>query len=76
MEIKGKTILLTGGTSGIGKELFTKLALNNILILVSRNASILDDHANDVHGYPCDLSKSEDVDQVDHRLPIERKAEA
>jgi uncharacterized oxidoreductase len=43
MELSGNTILITGGTSGIGLELATQLvALDNMVIVTGRSQSGLD----------------------------------
>jgi len=55
-----KTILLTGGTAGIGLALFKQLhSLGHTLIVVARNQeklTSLESSHNNVTTYPCDLS--------------------
>ena len=41
MKLKGKRIVLTGGTSGVGSELVERLADQNELVVLGRNASKL-----------------------------------
>lgn len=42
MKLSGNTILITGGTSGIGLELATQLSkLNNTIIVTGRDANKL-----------------------------------
>lgn len=51
------TILLTGGTSGIGSQLVKKLlAQGHKLIILARRASTLDDAGGRLIPYDCDLS--------------------
>lgn len=47
MNIINKTILITGGTSGIGLELVRKLAPNNQLIVISRTGQLPNDLMQD-----------------------------
>ena len=67
MQLKGKTILLTGATSGIGEALAKELAKKgNTLILISRNKEKLENLQkslpSEVHFFPFDLEKY-------HKLP-------
>lgn len=59
MKLMNKTILITGGTSGIGRELVRLLApCNHLIIVIGRNSERLkrveQAHAN-VHTYACSL---------------------
>jgi uncharacterized oxidoreductase len=60
MKIVGNTILITGGTSGIGFELATRfLALGNTVIVTGQSRSHLDDAARNlpgVHALQSDVS--------------------
>lgn len=75
MDFKNKTILITGASSGIGKEAaiqFAKKGANNI-ILVARRKDELDKVANQLKQFssvsvalvcPCDVSKKDQVKQL------------
>ncbi|MDP3832090.1 MAG: SDR family NAD(P)-dependent oxidoreductase [Ignavibacteriaceae bacterium] len=72
MELFGKTILITGASTGIGKELALRLAAqNNRLILLSRRLELLnqikDDAGNknqQIDVFLCDVSDHEQVKTV------------
>jgi short-subunit dehydrogenase len=72
MEITGKTILITGASSGIGYELAKQFAHENCnLILLARRKDILDSlsqelrtNKNTILTYKCDVSKKDDVKNV------------
>lgn len=66
MNLDGKTIVLTGATSGIGKEMARMLAPSNKVIAVGRDRSKLDELANElgVETVCADLSDSTDVEQA------------
>ncbi|MGH1351816.1 MAG: SDR family NAD(P)-dependent oxidoreductase [Methyloligellaceae bacterium] len=60
MELKNRTILITGGTSGIGRELVSQLYPHNKIITISRPTEKLAELANAFPGitiYPADLSR-------------------
>ena len=64
MNTSGKTIVITGGNSGIGYELVKQLHTNNKLIIISRsqkNWVELNTLDNNIHRIQCDLSKMHDV---------------
>lgn len=71
MPFQNKTIVLTGGTRGIGLELCKLLALNNSVIVVSSNETNL---AELKHSYPnlrtivCDLSIRKDIERCIDQL--------
>ena len=59
MKLYNKTIVLTGGTSGIGRELVKQLHENNKLIVIARPTERLKQTKQqypEVAIYPCDLS--------------------
>ncbi|WP_045857451.1 SDR family oxidoreductase [Teredinibacter purpureus] len=60
MILEKRTILLTGGTSGIGRILLEKLVdCNSQIIVLGRNTTELERleiEYDNVHGYTCDLS--------------------
>lgn len=62
MQLYDKTILITGGTSGIGEALVRQLASRNRAILIlARNAdklARLTESLGNVHGWPCQLEDS------------------
>jgi short-subunit dehydrogenase len=67
--VKGKTVLITGGSSGIGEAAAKKIAeAGGAVVLVARTRENLEKVANDIRGdggtahvYPCDLS---DMDAI------------
>lgn len=72
MNLNGKTVVLTGASSGIGYELAKQLSAENCnLILLARRKEILDELAsklksssNFVLTFKCDVSKKQDVEFV------------
>ena len=68
MKLKNKTILVTGGTSGIGWELVRQLYRgDNDLLVIGRSRQKLDDLKKqypEIHTYCCDLSQQSQVEQV------------
>ncbi len=69
MQLINKTILITGGTSGIGLELVNQLhASGNEIIVLARCQHKLDELAKQcgamVHTYRCDLSQRQQVEQT------------
>jgi short-subunit dehydrogenase len=70
--IKGKTVLITGASSGIGAEVAKQLgAAGATVLLVARTREKLEEVADGVeeHGgtayvHPCDLSDPDDVDRM------------
>jgi len=69
MELRGKTVILTGASSGIGLALARLLAKENVnLALVARRADILarlaeelKDSGSAVFPFKCDVSKREEI---------------
>lgn len=68
MELKNRTILITGGTSGIGNELVRQLApRNGTLIVLGRNPVKLEGlrkEFNNVSTYLCDLASATDLERA------------
>lgn len=65
MNIHGKNIILTGASSGIGKELLKKLKNYDVKILaVARNINNIPDYGKKVTALSCDLSKKEEIDKL------------
>lgn len=71
MEFKNKTILLTGASTGIGKEIAKKLAMISCrLILIARRTNLIEEYLSvlnniqaDIDVLQCDVSKKEDVSE-------------
>ncbi len=61
--LKGRRIILTGASSGIGAEICRLVADNNQVLAVSRNTASIIDHPN-VTKYSCDISKHENIDAM------------
>ena len=68
MELTNNTILITGGTSGIGYELASQLlALGNTVIVTGRNQAKLDDTSKKlptIHTFLSDVSKPGDINSL------------
>lgn len=67
MNIKNKRIVITGGTSGIGYEVAKSLYPHNEVIVISRNASKLNNLTQELEGvitYQADLSNLDDMESV------------
>lgn len=66
MNFTDKVILITGASSGIGRELAIQLSKNNIkLALVARRENLLKDFTNDnVIAVKCDVSKKDEVESA------------
>ena len=75
MKLKNKTILITGGTSGIGLELARKLlAAPNTVLITGRNSDRLQRVREDlqgVHVFQSDVSKASDIAML-HRAVLEK----
>jgi len=74
-DVRGKSVIITGGTTGIGRAIGLLLAAHGAKVLVfGRNQKDLDDALNDirsvaadggeVHGLTADTSKQEDIERV------------
>jgi uncharacterized protein len=61
--LKNKNIVITGASSGIGKELCNSLASENKIIAISRNISNIPEHKN-IKKYSCDFSNSKNIDDL------------
>jgi uncharacterized oxidoreductase len=65
MKLKGKTILITGGTSGIGLELAKQLlAAGNIVLITGRNSGRIQkaqQELRDVHVFQSDVSQPSEI---------------
>jgi uncharacterized oxidoreductase len=75
MKLEGRTVLITGGTSGIGFELARRLiARRNTVIITGRDPQKLQE-ANSalpgVHAFESDASKPEDIESLRQRVTTE-----
>lgn len=65
MDLNGKRIVLTGASSGIGKEVLAKLNKYDVkVIAVGRNISKINSVEGKVIPFKCDVSKKEEVDEL------------
>lgn len=79
MDFKNKTVLITGASSGIGKETAIEFAnLGANIILVARRKDKLEEVENELKKFhvitltiPCDVSKKDQVNQMS-KLVLER----
>lgn len=81
MNLSGRTVLITGGGTGIGRHLARQLAeRNNTVLICGRRLSALKDTAagsSAIQTYRCDLTNSDDIQQMlsaferdDHHVDI------
>ena len=75
MKLEGRTILITGGTSGIGFEMAKQLiALRNTVLITGRDRQKLDDAKGalpGVHAFLSDASKPEDIQSLRQQVTTE-----
>jgi uncharacterized oxidoreductase len=75
MKLEGRTILITGGTSGIGFEMATQLiARRNTVLITGRDRRKLEEAKSalpDVHIFQSDASKPEDIQALRQRVTAE-----
>lgn len=65
MDLDNKKIILTGASSGIGKEILKKLQLYDVkVIAVGRNISKIPEVKDKIIPFACDVSKKEEVDKL------------
>jgi len=68
MKLTGRTVLLTGGGSGIGRALAAQLASKgNSVLICGRRLEALEETAtasSDIHPYRCDLTSSDDLQSM------------
>ncbi|KZN30988.1 hypothetical protein N480_03250 [Pseudoalteromonas luteoviolacea S2607] len=77
MNLRNKVIIITGGTSGVGRQLVALLCHNNTVIVITRHTTRLteltDAHQN-IHVFSADLSDSKQykglAQKVQRRFPI------
>lgn len=64
MKMTNNTILITGGTSGIGYELARQLSKNNTVIITGRNSEKLEktkQELKNVHTFQCDVANPQEI---------------
>jgi len=69
--MKDKTVLITGGTSGIGYEMIKSLYKDNKLIVVAKDKKKLDkllDDFDNISIYQADLSIMDDISNVSNKI--------
>jgi uncharacterized oxidoreductase len=75
MKLKGRTILITGGTSGIGFEMAKQLiARGNTVLITGRDQLKLEEAKSSlpgVHTFPSDASQPEDIQSLRQRVTLE-----
>lgn len=67
MKLINKTILITGGGSGIGREIALQLASHNKIFICGRSIEKLQETAiksNNIFFYSCDVSQSNEIDSL------------
>jgi len=74
MNINKKVIVVTGATSGIGRQLVNDLLVSNIfVVIISRNEIAINQVIKDVSsdnmaGYPCDITNQASVEDTFKRI--------
>lgn len=65
MELSGRTILITGGTSGIGKALAQELKKQNLVMVTGTNPQRLDEAAQSgLIAVRCDLAQIHEIEEL------------
>jgi len=65
MNLNGKKIVITGASSGIGKEILKKLQkYDTQIIAVGRNIAKIPKNSEKVIPFSCDVSKKEEIDKM------------
>lgn len=65
MDLNGKRIVLTGASSGIGKEILKKLQEYDVkVIAVGRNSARIPRSSDNVIPFSCNIAKKEEVDRL------------
>lgn len=71
MDLKNKTILITGSSGGIGKSLVTRLTHEDVkVLLISKSKNNLPENQNQ-KSYFCDLSKREEITRLINQIKKE-----
>jgi len=71
MILKKKTIVITGGTSGVGLEMVKRLSMENDVIVIGRSAKKLKEltaQLQNIHVYQADLISLDDVESVAKKI--------
>jgi uncharacterized oxidoreductase len=72
MKLEGRTVLLTGGGTGIGRALARRLgSKDNTVLICGRRLGSLQETASasaNIHPYRCDLSNSQDIESLVERV--------
>lgn len=71
MQLTGKKIVLTGGTSGIGLEVLRRIQEKNQIIVIARQGDrLLKQHwvSRHVNFLPCDLSQTDQIDSAVNQI--------
>lgn len=75
MKLEGRTVLITGGTSGIGYEMAKQLiARRNTVLITGRDSQKLDEAKSNlpgVHTFESDASRPEDIHSLRQRVTSE-----
>jgi len=67
MKLKGRTIVITGGTGGIGYEIVQHLQQDNRVVVIARSPdrlAALQDKFPSIHTYQADLSKPSQIESA------------
>ena len=76
--IECKSIVLTGGSSGIGKAILQRLAKGNgnRILVACRTADSITGYGPNVIPFSCDLSSKEGVDALFEKIKVTKKNES
>ncbi len=59
-----RTVLITGGTGGLGKELCRLFKENGYTVLFTYNNGIITDELKDCYAFKCDFRKEEEINKM------------